>query len=143
VEIFGGPAKLSAKRIAYVPQAEHVDAQAAVQRIGHPARAARQRDARLEALEDVVVKASTQGTPVLLRDVATIAIGPQIRRGVPDLDGEGDAVGGIVIMRHGENARNVIALLQHLAPAGELALDFDDEITAGTCVARPPAEVAA
>ncbi len=40
-------------------------------------------------------------------------------------------------------ARNVIALLQHLAPAGELALDFDDEITAGTCVARPPAEVAA
>jgi len=62
-----------------------------------------------EALEDVVVKASTQGTPVLLRDVATIALGPQIRRGVPDLDGDGDAVGAIVIMRHGENARDVIA----------------------------------
>jgi NAD(P) transhydrogenase subunit alpha len=40
-------------------------------------------------------------------------------------------------------ARNVIALLQHLAPAGELTLDFDDEITAGACVARPAAEVAA
>jgi NAD(P) transhydrogenase subunit alpha len=40
-------------------------------------------------------------------------------------------------------ARNVSALLQHLAPGGELALDFDDEITAGACVARPAAEVAA
>jgi Cu(I)/Ag(I) efflux system membrane protein CusA/SilA len=65
------------------------------------------------ALEDVVVKASTQGTPVLLRDVATIAIGPQIRRGVPDLDGDGDAVGAIVIMRHGENARDVITRVKN------------------------------
>ena len=61
------------------------------------------------ALEDVVVKAGAQGTPVLLRDVATIALGPQLRRGVSDLDGEGDAVGAIVIMRHGENALDVIA----------------------------------
>ena len=61
-----------------------------------------------EALEEVMVKASPRGTPVLLRDVATISVGPQLRRGIADLDGEGDAVGGIVVMRHGENALNVI-----------------------------------
>ncbi len=65
------------------------------------------------ALEDVVVKSSPEGTPVLLRDVATIALGPQLRRGVADLDGEGDAVGGIVVMRHGENALHVIERVKH------------------------------
>jgi|WetSurMetagenome_2_1015567.scaffolds.fasta_scaffold27732_2 copper/silver efflux system protein len=59
-------------------------------------------------LEKVVVKNNGTGTPVLLRDVAQIALGPQIRRGVLDLDGEGDTVGGIVVMRHGENALDVI-----------------------------------
>ncbi len=59
-------------------------------------------------LEKVVVKTNETGTPVLLRDVATIALGPQIRRGVMDFNGEGDAVGGIVVMRHGENALEVI-----------------------------------
>jgi copper/silver efflux system protein len=59
-------------------------------------------------LEKVVVKNNGAGTPVLLRDVAQIALGPQIRRGVMDLDGEGDTVGGIVVMRHGENALDVI-----------------------------------
>jgi Cu(I)/Ag(I) efflux system membrane protein CusA/SilA len=56
----------------------------------------------------VVVKTTKEGTPVLLRDVADIALGPQIRRGVADLNGEGDVVSGIVVMRHGENALNVI-----------------------------------
>jgi Cu(I)/Ag(I) efflux system membrane protein CusA/SilA len=56
----------------------------------------------------VVIKTDRQGTPVLLRDIANIAVGPQIRRGVADFDGRGDAVGGIVVMRHGENALNVI-----------------------------------
>ena len=59
-------------------------------------------------LDKVVVKTNEKGTPVLLRDVATIALGPQIRRGVSDFNGEGDTVGGIVVMRHGENALNVI-----------------------------------
>ncbi|MCX5897092.1 MAG: efflux RND transporter permease subunit, partial [Proteobacteria bacterium] len=59
-------------------------------------------------LDKVVVKTNEKGTPVLLKDVATIALGPQIRRGVLDFNGEGDAVGGIVVMRHGENALNVI-----------------------------------
>lgn len=61
-----------------------------------------------EALEKVVVKTNEKGTPVLLRDVAHIALGPQIRRGVSDFNGWGDTVGGIVVMRHGENALNVI-----------------------------------
>jgi Cu(I)/Ag(I) efflux system membrane protein CusA/SilA len=59
-------------------------------------------------LEKVVVKTNETGTPVLLRDVADIALGPQIRRGIMDWNGNGDAVGGIVVMRHGENALNVI-----------------------------------
>ncbi len=58
--------------------------------------------------EQIVVKAGPGGTPVLLRDVARVEIGPEIRRGVADLDGLGDTVGGIVVMRHGENALNVI-----------------------------------
>ena len=61
-----------------------------------------------EDLGQVALKVNKDGTPVRLRDVANIAIGPQIRRGIADLDGTGDVVGGIVIMRHGENALNVI-----------------------------------
>jgi Cu(I)/Ag(I) efflux system membrane protein CusA/SilA len=60
------------------------------------------------ALSDVVVKTGSGGTPVTLGDVATIQTGPQLRRGISDLNGQGDAVGGVVVMRHGENALNVI-----------------------------------
>ncbi|HPV40581.1 MAG TPA: efflux RND transporter permease subunit [Spirochaetota bacterium] len=60
-----------------------------------------------EDLRKTVVKAS-KGTPVFLEDVATITLGPQIRRGLAELNGLGDVVGGIVVMRHGENALNVI-----------------------------------
>jgi copper/silver efflux system protein len=59
-------------------------------------------------LENVVVKTGGRGVPVLLKDVGRVAFGPEIRRGVSDLDGLGDHVGGIVVMRHGENALNVI-----------------------------------
>jgi len=62
-----------------------------------------------EDLERIVLKTDERGTPVLLRDVGQVALGPEIRRGVADLDGEGDAVSGIVVMRHAENAREVIA----------------------------------
>ncbi|MCL4721606.1 MAG: CusA/CzcA family heavy metal efflux RND transporter, partial [Gammaproteobacteria bacterium] len=48
------------------------------------------------------------GQPVLLRDVATLRFGPEPRRGITDLNGEGEAVGGIVVMRHGGNAKAVI-----------------------------------
>jgi copper/silver efflux system protein len=57
---------------------------------------------------DVVLRAGPSGVPLRVRDVATVELGPAPRRGVADLDGQGDAVGGIVVMRHGENALNVI-----------------------------------
>ncbi|TBR16998.1 efflux RND transporter permease subunit [bacterium] len=59
-------------------------------------------------IEAVVVARDMKGTPVLLRNVAKVAVGPELRRGIGDLDGEGDAVGAVVVMRHGENALNVI-----------------------------------
>ena len=58
-------------------------------------------------LEQAVLKAEN-GTPVRLGDVATVTLGPEMRRGIADLDGTGDVVGGIVVMRQGENALNVI-----------------------------------
>jgi len=62
----------------------------------------------IKDIEDIVVKSDMSGTPVLVRNVAQVVLGPEIRRGVADLDGQGDTVGGIVIMRSGENALNVI-----------------------------------
>ncbi len=59
-------------------------------------------------IEKIVVAADKQGTPILVKNLGSVALGPEIRRGIADLDGEGDAVGGIVIMRAGENALNVI-----------------------------------
>ena len=58
-------------------------------------------------LEKLVLK-SEGGTPIQVKDVAKVALGPEIRRGVADMDGQGDVVGGIVVMRQGENALNVI-----------------------------------
>jgi Cu(I)/Ag(I) efflux system membrane protein CusA/SilA len=58
--------------------------------------------------EKIVLKAGPQGVPVLLSDVGKVDLGPEMRRGISDLDGLGDTVGGIVVMRHGENALNVI-----------------------------------
>jgi copper/silver efflux system protein len=67
----------------------------------------------IRSLDDVgntVLSTNPQtGTPVLVRDVATVTFGPDLRRGVADLDGKGEAVGGVVIMRYGENAEKVIA----------------------------------
>ena len=75
----------------------------------------------VEDFGSIVVKATAGGVPVLLRDVARVEIGPELRRGVSDLDGTGDTVGGIVVMRHGENALNVIrrvkARLEELKPS--------------------------
>jgi len=58
--------------------------------------------------EKIVLKTGSSGVPVLLSDIGRVALGPELRRGVSDLDGTGDTVGGIVVMRHGENALNVI-----------------------------------
>jgi len=59
-------------------------------------------------LENIVVGRDDKGTPILVKNLGTVSLGPDIRRGVADFNGEGDTVGGIVIMRAGENALNVI-----------------------------------
>lgn len=61
----------------------------------------------LSDIEQLVLR-SEGGTPVLVRDVARVSIGPELRRGIAEFNGEGDVVGGIVVMRAGENALNVI-----------------------------------
>ena len=58
----------------------------------------------LTDLEQIPITVTEMGTPVLLRDVAHVQVGPEIRRVVADLDGEGEITGGIVVMRYGENA---------------------------------------
>jgi Cu(I)/Ag(I) efflux system membrane protein CusA/SilA len=58
----------------------------------------------LEDIESVVVAASDHGTPIRVSDVADVREAPEVRRGVADLGGRGDVVGGIVVMRYGENA---------------------------------------
>ena len=61
----------------------------------------------IQDLEKLVLKVEN-GTPVTVKDVATVALGPEMRRGIADYNGEGDVVGGIVVMRQGENALEVI-----------------------------------
>ena len=77
----------------------------------------------LQSLDDfraVPIKLGPNGVPVLLGDVARVQIGPELRRGVSELDGSGEAVGGIIVMRSGENAlatiRAVRAKLEALKP---------------------------
>ena len=66
----------------------------------------------LQTLDDfnhIVLKASENGVPVYLRDVAKVQVGPEMRRGIAELNGEGEVAGGVVILRSGKNAREVIA----------------------------------
>jgi Cu(I)/Ag(I) efflux system membrane protein CusA/SilA len=84
-------------------------------------------------LEQIPVGLTKEGTPILLRDVASVRLGPQMRRGIADLDGEGEVVGGIVVMRWGENARRTIegvrqrlAELKSSLPSGvEVVVTYD------------------
>ncbi|MFT4924551.1 MAG: Cu(I)/Ag(I) efflux system membrane protein CusA/SilA [Phenylobacterium sp.] len=76
-------------------------------------------------LENIPLGLTDQGTPLMLADVADIVIGPQMRRGIGELNGEGETVGGIVVMRWGENALDTIngvkeklAQLQKSLPEG-------------------------
>jgi Cu(I)/Ag(I) efflux system membrane protein CusA/SilA len=59
-------------------------------------------------LANIPLGMNKNGTPLLLKDVADINLGPQMRRGVAELNGEGEAVGGIIVMRFGENAQKTI-----------------------------------
>jgi Cu(I)/Ag(I) efflux system membrane protein CusA/SilA len=74
----------------------------------------------LQDLEKLVLK-TEGGTPITVKDVATVSLGPELRRGIADYNGQGDVVGGIVVMRQGENALNVIervkAKLEELKPS--------------------------
>ncbi len=87
----------------------------------------------LEDLRNVTIDVTSQGTPLLLRDIARIQVGPEMRRVVADLDGEGEVTGGIVVMRYGENAlatiqrvKQKIAALKQGLPAGvEIVETYD------------------
>ncbi|RSZ39911.1 MULTISPECIES: efflux RND transporter permease subunit [unclassified Variovorax] len=77
----------------------------------------------LRSLEDFrsIPLSVTGATPVLLRDVATVQVGPEMRRGIAELDGEGEVAGGVIVMRSGKNARSTIeavkAKLETLKPS--------------------------
>ena len=62
----------------------------------------------LEDIEKIPLRADGNGTPVYIRDIANVQLGPDMRRGLAELDGKGETVGGIVVMRYGENALEVI-----------------------------------
>ena len=83
----------------------------------------------LEELEKVVVYAKG-GTPVALSDVAHIVEGPELRRGVVELDGEGEVVGGVIVMRSGENALAVIERIKEKLEELKLGLPQGVEIQA-------------
>ncbi|HLB58643.1 MAG TPA: efflux RND transporter permease subunit, partial [Bdellovibrionota bacterium] len=80
-----------------------------------------------------IVVGDQNGTPVYVKNLGTVTTGPEIRRGVADLDGEGDAVGGVVIMRYGENTPKVIDAVKEklkeitpsLPPGVELVVTYD------------------
>ncbi len=63
----------------------------------------------IEDLREIPLGLSSMGVPITIKDVAQVRLGPQMRRGIAELDGEGEVVGGVVIMRFGENALSVIA----------------------------------
>jgi Cu(I)/Ag(I) efflux system membrane protein CusA/SilA len=87
----------------------------------------------LDDLSDIPLGVNANGTPVLLSDIAELRIGPQMRRGIAELNGEGEVVGGIIVMRWGENASKTIdavkerlATLQRSLPEGvEIVTTYD------------------
>ena len=66
----------------------------------------------LEDFRNIPVGLGAQGTPILLGDIATIQRGPETRRGVAELDGEGEVVGGVIVLRSGANAASTIAAVK-------------------------------
>ena len=87
----------------------------------------------LDDLRDIPLGVNEQGTPLVLADVADIRLGPQMRRGIAELDGEGEVVGAVIVMRWGENALTTIkavkkrlATLQRSLPDGvEIVTTYD------------------
>ncbi len=81
-----------------------------------------------EDVENVPVGVSRDGTPVLVRDVAEVTLGPELRRGVAELNGEGEVVGGIIVMRLGENALTTIERVKQKLEALKAGLPEGVEI---------------
>src|ERR1017187_7355356 len=83
----------------------------------------------LDDLKKVAVGVGENGVPILLRDVANIQFGPDMRRGIADLNGDGETVGGIVIVRYGANARKVIEDVKQRLGLAMKALPPDVKVT--------------
>jgi Cu(I)/Ag(I) efflux system membrane protein CusA/SilA len=87
----------------------------------------------LDDFRQIPIETSTAGVPVRLGDVATIQLGPEMRRGISDLNGEGEVTGGVIVMRSGKNALETIdavkaklAVLKKSLPAGvEIVTTYD------------------
>lgn len=82
----------------------------------------------LQDLGNVPLGVNDSGTPLLLNDIADIQLGPQMRRGVAELNGEGEAVGGIIVMRFNENAQTTIDGVKHKLKALQNSLPKGVEI---------------
>jgi len=91
----------------------------------------------LEDIETIPIEVSATGTPILLRELARVQIGPEMRRVVADLDGKGEITGGIVVMRYGENALATIAAVKEKFAALEARLPAAVELV--TMGVRPKA----
>ncbi|MFH0341325.1 MAG: efflux RND transporter permease subunit [Chromatiales bacterium] len=91
-------------------------------------------------LKSIPLGVSPRGTPILLEDVAEIRLGPEQRRGIAELDGEGEVVGGIVVMRFGENARKTIdavkAKLEELKPGLPAGVEIIETYDRSGLIAR-------
>jgi len=82
----------------------------------------------LDDLSQVPLGVDLNGTPIVLSDVAELRLGPQMRRGIAELDGEGEVVGGVVVMRWGENASRTISRVKQRLEALEGSLPDGVEI---------------
>lgn len=84
-------------------------------------------------IEQVPVGLGKNGVPILLRDIANVQLGPEMRRGIAELNGEGEVVGGIIVMRYGQNAMQTIAgvkaklaqLQKSLPPGVQIVTTYD------------------
>jgi Cu(I)/Ag(I) efflux system membrane protein CusA/SilA len=84
----------------------------------------------VDDVEKIVVGTNGSGTPILIRDIGTVHLGPDLRRGLVELDGNGEVVGGVVVMRQGENALRVIDGVKRKLAEVEKSLPAGVEVVA-------------
>ena len=94
----------------------------------------------IEDIEDIAVGVDERGTPIRVRDIADVGTGPELRRGIAELNGEGEVAGGIVVMRYGENALSTIeavrAKLEELEPGLPDGVEIVPTYDRGDLIAR-------